>query len=69
MSNLPVSVMEKLIKTAGAKRVSESAKEELNKVLKKRLTEISHEAIVFAKHAGRKTIKKEDISLAIESQA
>lgn len=64
--NLPKSVMEKLLKRGGAERVSESAKIELNKVLVKRVKKISERAMFFAKHAGRKTIKKEDVFLALE---
>jgi histone H3/H4 len=64
---LPLSTMEALLKKAGAKRVSESAKEELQKVLDSEIARISKKATVFSSHAGRKTIKKEDIELAIKS--
>ena len=63
--HLPMAVMEKLLKKAGANRVSESAKTELQRALEKRADEISHKAIIFSKHAGRKTVTKEDILLAL----
>ena len=64
-TNLPNVVMEKLLKKAGAKRVSESAKEELMRILKKKIEELSKKASAFSKHAGRKTLKKEDIELSL----
>jgi DNA-binding protein len=63
MARLPVFSMEKLQKKAGAKRVSESAKEELQKTLEKEIEQKTKKAMLFAKHAGRKTIKKEDVFL------
>jgi DNA-binding protein len=64
MAKLPATVMEALLKKAGAKRVSESAKDELNNALKKKVETITQKAMTFSKHAGRKTLKKEDIDLA-----
>ena len=55
------------MKAAGAQRVSEKAKEELREILEEIGGKISHQAIIFSKHAGRKTIKKEDIKLAKKS--
>ena len=57
--------MEHLLKNSGAKRVSEDAKTELNKILIDRITELSQKAIKLSSHANRKTIKKQDIDLAI----
>jgi histone H3/H4 len=62
---LPRAVMEKLLKAAGAKRISENAKNELDILLERKIQEVSGKAIVLSKHAGRKTIKKEDISILI----
>ena len=67
MKQLPLSVMELLLKKAGAKRVSESAKIELQNALVKKIEEIGKKAMIFANHAGRKTIKKKDIELSIKS--
>ena len=63
---LPTITMEKLLKDAGAHRVSESAKEELRRVLEQEAIDVAKQAIVLAKHAGRKTVKKEDIQLALD---
>jgi len=62
---LPLAAMEKLLKLGGADRVGEDAKEALKSVLEEKATEVSKKAMVYALHAKRKTIKAEDIKLAI----
>lgn len=61
---LPKAPVEKLIREAGAERVSEDAASELAEILEKLGLELSAKAIKFAKHAGRKTITAADIKLA-----
>ncbi len=61
---LAVAPMHRICKKAGADRVSESAARELAKVLDDLGVEIAREAIDYALHAGRKTIKKKDIEIA-----
>jgi len=61
---LPLAAMEKIMKNAGADRVSDKAKEALKAALEDIATEISSSAIKLANHAGRKTIKANDIKLA-----
>ncbi|MCW3993894.1 MAG: NFYB/HAP3 family transcription factor subunit [Candidatus Bathyarchaeota archaeon] len=61
---LAVAPMHRLCKKAGAERVSEAAAKELAKELEKIGTKIAKEALDFAMHAGRKTIKAEDIEIA-----
>ncbi len=60
----PILPFERMIKKAGAKRVSHDAAEEMAKTMEERIFDISKEAVAFAKHAGRKTIIVEDIRLA-----
>ncbi len=62
---LPLAPVERIIRKAGAERVSEDAGIELAKVLEEYGIEISREAITLAKHAKRTTVKEEDIRLAI----
>lgn len=62
---LPLATVERLIRKAGAERVSNGAGIELARLLEDFGTEISIEAIDLAKHAGRTTVKGEDIRLAI----
>ncbi len=65
---LPVAAMEKLLKKAGAARVSQDGKEALRKVLEDVADDIGKKAIIFAKHSGRKTIKSADIELAVKNK-
>lgn len=61
---LPLAPVERLIRKAGADRVSESAGIELAKVLEEFGVKVSIEAATLARHAGRTTVKEEDIRLA-----
>ena len=61
---LSVAPMHRLCKRAGAERVSEAAAKELAKALEEIGIKIAKEALDFAMHAGRKTIKAEDIEIA-----
>ncbi|MBS7624491.1 NFYB/HAP3 family transcription factor subunit [Candidatus Bathyarchaeota archaeon] len=64
MGELAIAAMHRICKKAGAERVSESAAIQLAKVLEEIGIKISKEAIDFAMHAGRKTVKAEDIEIA-----
>lgn len=66
MADLELSVapMHRIIKKAKAERVSESAAKELAKALEDVGVRIAEEAIDYAMHAGRKTVKAEDIEIA-----
>lgn len=55
---------ERILKRAGAKRVSQKALEEFAKVMEERMFRIAEEAAVLAKHAGRKTVLAEDVRMA-----
>jgi len=62
----PLAIMEKVIKAKNSDfRVSEDAKVEFERVLKEYSLNIAEKAIMNAKHAGRVTVKKEDIELAV----
>ena len=61
---LHVAPMHRLCKKAGADRVSESAAKELAKVLDDIGVKIAKEALDYAMHAGRKTLKSEDVEIA-----
>jgi histone H3/H4 len=62
--DLAVAPMHRICKKAGADRVSEAAAEGLSKVLSDIGVKIAKEAIDYAMHAGRKTLKAEDIEIA-----
>ncbi len=61
---LAVAPMHRICKKAGASRVSEAAAKALAKELEEVGIKIAREAIDYAMHAGRKTVKAEDIEIA-----
>ncbi len=63
-SIIPAAPMADILKAAGAERVSEKAARALAEALMEVAADISKDAIRFAHHAGRKTVKREDIELA-----
>ena len=65
MAELPISVITRMIRNAGAERVSEGAGVALRDVLEAKADEIVKKAINLSKHAKRKTVKHEDIVAAI----
>ena len=63
-TELSVAPMHRICKKAGASRVSEAAAKALAKELDDVGVKIAKEAIDYAMHAGRKTVKAEDIEIA-----
>jgi DNA-binding protein len=63
--DLQLAPMHRIIKKAGADRVSDEAAKELRQVLEEVGVRIAREALDFTKHAHRKTVKAEDIQIAV----
>ncbi len=64
MKGIPVSALENLMKSKGAIRVSDDAREELKKILENYLYDLSIRASKIASHSGRKTINSGDLLIA-----
>lgn len=64
MSEIPLAALERLLRRAGAERVSPSACKALQVILEERAIEVGQKAILLSQHAGRKTVTDEDIRLA-----
>ncbi len=56
--------VEKVIRNAGAFRVSADAIDRLNEILTDYATNVAKYAVDIARHSGRKTVKESDIKLA-----
>lgn len=64
--SLPKAPIERIIRSAGAERVSEEAVEELREAVEELGDEIAEDAAEMADYAERNTVKKEDIEMAVE---
>ncbi|HJJ56974.1 MAG TPA: histone family protein [Methanocorpusculum sp.] len=64
MADLPKAAVVRLAKKAGAERVGDDAADALVRKAEVYINQIAKEAFELAKHAGRKTIKAEDVELA-----
>lgn len=64
---LPLAAVDRIIRKAGAGRVSEDAAIALAELLEEHGVKVSQRAATFAGHANRKTVTAADIKLAIKS--
>ena len=67
MADLPSAAVVRIAKKNGAERVGSDAAEALVVKAEKYIAQLTKEANKLAEHAGRKTIKKEDVDLAAKS--
>ena len=63
-SELGLSAMYRILKKAGAERVSDESADELRSILEDVATTIAKSAVEMSSHAGRKTVKADDVKLA-----
>lgn len=64
LKGIPVAAMERLLRKAGADRVSDGAKLAMKNALESYAQRIGEGAVEYAMHAGRKTVKAEDVELS-----
>ncbi|PWR73253.1 histone family protein [Methanospirillum lacunae] len=67
MADLPIAAVSRIAKANGAERVGADAAELLVKKAEAYIGKVAKEANKLASHAGRKTIKAEDIEMALEN--
>ena len=64
MTGLPLATVERIMRTAGAERISNDAVSAVAEKAEALMKELTKEAVVLSRHAGRKTVTAEDIALA-----
>ncbi len=64
MGELPLAPVDRILRSQGAKRVSEEAAKEFSEVLEEIAADLAAESAALAEHAGRKTVKGQDVRLA-----
>lgn len=64
MVEIPLATVDRLMRRAGAKRVSEDAARAMAEVVEERAFAIATEAVKLAEHAGRRTVRDVDVRLA-----
>lgn len=68
MAELPIAAIVRIAKANGAERVGSDAAAILIKKAESYIGKLAKEANKLANHAGRKTIKVEDVEMAAKSQ-
>ncbi len=64
MVDLPIAAVSRIAKKNGAERVGSDAAKAMVEMTEKYIAKLVKKANKLAQHAGRKTIKEEDIDLA-----
>jgi len=63
-SELGLSAMYRILKKSGAQRVSDESADELRRIIEDIAVAIAKNAVEMSIHAGRKTVRSEDVKLA-----
>lgn len=71
MAGIPTAPVDRLIREAGKSgankvRVSEEANKKMVEALEEYAEKVARKAVEVARHSGRKTVKVEDIKLALK---
>lgn len=68
MSSIPIAAGDRILRKAGAERVSKDAAELFVELLEDIGVEIGREAVDMSVHAGRKTVKLADIQYLLRKR-
>ena len=63
-SELGLSAMYRILKKSGAQRVSDESADELRRIIEDIAIAIAKSAVEMSIHAGRKTVRSDDVKLA-----
>jgi len=63
-SELGLSAMYRILKKSGAERVSDESADELRRIIEEIAMAVAKSAVEMSGHAGRKTVKADDVKLA-----
>ncbi|MFW9992576.1 MAG: histone family protein [Candidatus Odinarchaeota archaeon] len=64
MPDIAVAGVDRILRKAGAKRVNIKASEKLRSILEELAMEIGEEAVNLSHHAGRQTLRADDVRMA-----
>ena len=64
MTDIALAAADRLLRKAGAKRVTNDAVEEFRDILEDIALEVAKKAVVLSNHAKRKTVTRDDVRLA-----
>ncbi len=67
MADLPIAAVVRIAKKSGAERVGSDAAAAILEKTEEYIAKLTKESNKLAMHAGRKTIKEEDVELAVKS--
>ncbi len=62
---LPLATIKRIMKLAGVERVSDDAADEIRRFVEELIISLTKDAHRIAKHAGRKTVTREDVKLVL----
>lgn len=65
MAEIPRAPVARLMKSVGASRISGDAVDAMNEAMEEYGLQLAAKANAYAHHAGRKTIKADDVKLAL----
>ena len=66
MTEIPKAPVTRIVKNAGAERISKDAEEKIVEAVEAYADKLASAVIDLAKHAARKTIQAEDVELALK---